>query len=190
MFAVAGVPNDKIRSISSAVDKLDKSPRAKVKKEMVEKGLQPEVADEIGEYVKHNGDVSSILNFLRSDARISANEDVKKELDDMELLLRYMEAFSCGRQSFLRPLPRSQPRYTGLIFEVVTKIPSHTSGNGLNDSQVGSITAGGHYGLLLERMTKLASFGTQALIPNSRQKLSRSYRNNSRPRSLAVYHLR
>jgi len=56
LFAVCGVPNDKIRTISSAVDKLDKMAWADVKKEMTEeKGLDGEVADRIGEYVKLKG---------------------------------------------------------------------------------------------------------------------------------------
>ena len=69
------MPEEKIRSISSAVDKLDKViirisytkesvlttlgiklPWEDVKKEMTEeKGLSPAVADSIGEYVKHKG---------------------------------------------------------------------------------------------------------------------------------------
>ncbi|KAG8891782.1 Cytoplasmic and mitochondrial histidine tRNA synthetase, partial [Tulasnella sp. 408] len=53
IFEVCGVPTDKVRAISSAVDKLDKLPWADVKKEMTEeKGLAEDVADRIGEYVK------------------------------------------------------------------------------------------------------------------------------------------
>jgi histidyl-tRNA synthetase len=49
LFQVCGVPDNLIRPISSAVDKLDKMPWADVRKEMVdEKGLAPEVADKIG----------------------------------------------------------------------------------------------------------------------------------------------
>ena len=73
IFEVCGVPPEKIRTISSAVDKLDKVrcsapskdstdlrmfklPWAEVKKEMTEtKGLDSAVADKIGEYVKHKG---------------------------------------------------------------------------------------------------------------------------------------
>lgn len=52
LFDVAGVPSDKIRMISSAVDKLDKASWEEVKKEMVEeKGLAVDVADRVGEYV-------------------------------------------------------------------------------------------------------------------------------------------
>lgn len=56
IFELAGVPADKTRSISSAVDKLDKAPWAEVKKEMtVEKGLSEDVADKIGRYVGLKG---------------------------------------------------------------------------------------------------------------------------------------
>ena len=51
IFQVCGVPENLLRPISSAVDKLDKMPWADVRKEMVdEKGLDPEAADKIGEW--------------------------------------------------------------------------------------------------------------------------------------------
>lgn len=57
IFELAGVPADKTRSISSAVDKLDKLSWADVKKEMtVEKGLDENVADSIGQYVGLKGE--------------------------------------------------------------------------------------------------------------------------------------
>lgn len=66
LFEVCGVPADKIRPISSAVDKLDKSPWDEVKKEMTEqKGLDPEVADKIGEFVLKKG-MQMIVSHLRS----------------------------------------------------------------------------------------------------------------------------
>ena len=50
------MPEAKIRAISSAVDKLDKLPWNDVRREMTdEKGLDPAVADRIGEYVKLKG---------------------------------------------------------------------------------------------------------------------------------------
>ena len=62
IFEVCGVPPEKIRTISSAVDKLDKMAWSDVKQEMTdEKGLDPAVADKIGEYVKHKGASSSFL---------------------------------------------------------------------------------------------------------------------------------
>lgn len=56
MFKVCGVPDEKIRTISSAVDKLDKLPWEKVYTEMVEeKGLDPEAAAKIEQFVKLKG---------------------------------------------------------------------------------------------------------------------------------------
>lgn len=194
LFAVAGVPDDKIRSISSAVDKLDKSPWVEVKKEMEEKGLQPEIADEIGEYVKHNGSVSSILNFLRSDTRISANEDLKKGLDDMDLLLSYMEAFQItDKVSFDLALARGLDYYTGLIFEVVTKLPPNTSGNCPNDSQVGSMAAGGRYDNLVGMFGKTqipcvgVSFGVDRIFTILKTRREKDGTNQQREREVDVY---
>lgn len=163
LFAVAGVPDEKIRSISSAVDKLDKMAWADVRNEMVqEKGLSSEVADQIGEYVRHSGDTREMLQFLKSDASLSANEDVKAGIDDMDLLISYLEAFDViDKVSFDLSLARGLDYYTGLIFEVITKAPSR-NGVALSDNggatsseqrakadhhsgQVGSIAAGGRY---------------------------------------------
>jgi histidyl-tRNA synthetase len=52
IFQVCGVPEPLLRPISSAVDKLDKMPWEEVRKEMVdEKGLDPVIADKIGECI-------------------------------------------------------------------------------------------------------------------------------------------
>jgi len=65
IFELAGVPADKTRSISSAVDKLDKAPWSEVKKEMtVEKGLSEEIADKIGKYVGLKGGSDSRRSIL------------------------------------------------------------------------------------------------------------------------------
>lgn len=193
LFAVAGVPDDKIRSISSAVDKLDKSPWVEVKKEMEEKGLQPEIADEIGEYVKHSGDVLSILNFLRSNTRISANEDVKKGLDDMDLLLGYMEAFKVAdKVSFDLSLARGLDYYTGLIFEVITKLPD-TSGHPSDDSQIGSIAAGGRYDDLVGMFGKTqipcvgVSFGVDRIFTILKARREKDGKKAQREREVDVF---
>ena len=67
MFGSCGVPTEKFRPICSAVDKLDKSPWEEVRKEMVdEKGLDEEVADKIGSYVKFSGK-EELLETLAND---------------------------------------------------------------------------------------------------------------------------
>lgn len=56
IFTVTGVPEDKIRPISSAVDKLDQLSGDEVKQDMVKpKGLPESVADQIGHVVRHRG---------------------------------------------------------------------------------------------------------------------------------------
>ena len=65
IFQIAGVKDEDVRKISSAVDKLDKSPWEAVKKEMTEeKGQSEETADKIGEYVKLNGSLKEIHAVL------------------------------------------------------------------------------------------------------------------------------
>ena len=88
MFEVCGVPEDKFRTICSAVDKLDKLEWTEVKSEMVdEKGLDPLVADRIGEYVKHSSvGGEATLRMLQADEKMMANkraregEDVKSSV--------------------------------------------------------------------------------------------------------------
>lgn len=156
IFAVSGVPEDKIRAISSAVDKLDKLPWADVKKEMVEeKGLEEPIADRIGEYVKHSGDIPTIVTLLKADETLYANADIKQGVDDMELLSSFLEAFGVpsDKISFDLSLCRGLDYYTGLIFEVIVKStpPAVTEGGkpskkkGPEEPQVGSIAAGGRY---------------------------------------------
>jgi histidyl-tRNA synthetase len=148
LFRVVGVPEEKIRAISSAVDKLDKSPWEEVKKEMVEqKGLGSTVADEIGKYVQHNGSLAAIIDLIKSDQQLSVNQDIQQGLADMTLLLQYTSAFQVADKiSFDLSLARGLDYYTGLIYEVVAAVPSQSSRRGPStESQVGSIAAGGRY---------------------------------------------
>ena len=103
-----------------------------MKKEIETKGLRPEVADDIGSYLKQD----SKLDELRSDVRLSTNEAIQKGLADMDLLFRYLDAFNIAdKVSFDITLARRLNYYTSLIFEVVQK----------GSSQVGSIAGGGRY---------------------------------------------
>ena len=122
MFEVCGVPAEKFRTISSAVDKLDKvcptlevwlaiivaglvclqfssiiiscqTPWQDVRSEMVdEKGLDPSVADAIGEYVHNHGGID-VLEKMEADEKLGNNKSGKAGIDDMKLLLRYCELF-------------------------------------------------------------------------------------------------
>ncbi|KAG6363182.1 hypothetical protein INS49_008278 [Diaporthe citri] len=122
IFQVCGVPEDKIRTISSAVDKLDKMPWADVKKEMVnEKGLGEEVADKIGVWVQLKGG-KDLLEKLQQDESLAANESMKQGMADMQLLFDYLECFDATKAvSFDLSLARGLDYYTGIIYEVVTE---------------------------------------------------------------------
>ena len=66
---------------------------ADVKKEMTdEKGLDPTIADKIGEYVKHKGG-PALLDQLRSDAGLIANPSAKQGIEEMGILFTYLEAY-------------------------------------------------------------------------------------------------
>ncbi|KFO08553.1 Histidine--tRNA ligase, cytoplasmic, partial [Balearica regulorum gibbericeps] len=93
MFAVCGVPDSKFRTICSSVDKLDKIPWEEVRSEMVgEKGLSPEAADRIGEYVQLHGGLDLIERLLQ-DPKLSQNKLAKEGLGDMKLLFEYLTLF-------------------------------------------------------------------------------------------------
>ncbi|PKI82321.1 histidine--tRNA ligase [Malassezia vespertilionis] len=164
VFSICGVPDEKIRSISSAVDKLDKSPWDEVRREMVEdKGLDEAVADKIGIYVQLHGN-RELLEKLEADADLTQNQRASEGLADMRLLFDYLDVYGIlGRFSFDLSLARGLDYYTGLIYEAVTAAsapPGFTGGDApvmpkkskkgdeeIDESTVGvgSIAAGGRY---------------------------------------------
>lgn len=147
LFAVAGVPDEKMRPTSSAVDKLDKMSWDDVKKEMLEKGLSDQVADQVGEYVRRSGNIHDMLEALKSNEKLMANENVSAGVEDMGLLASYLKAFDIvDAVSFDCSLARGLDYYSGLIFEVVMQAPTEPGSRSKTQaSQVGSIAAGGRY---------------------------------------------
>jgi histidyl-tRNA synthetase len=182
LFAVAGVPQDKTRTISAAVDKLDKISWSDVKKEMVEeKALPEEVADYIGEYVKKSGQLRHMLATLKQDRALLTNAEVQAGLADVELLVTYLEALGVADMvSFDLSLARGLDYYTSLIYEVlhtpspqridVGEKPDSKSQTNDKSTQVGSIAAGGRYDNLVGMYGKKAipcvgiSFGVDRIF--------------------------
>ncbi|KAK5141062.1 hypothetical protein BJ546DRAFT_1062319 [Cryomyces antarcticus] len=184
VFEVCGVPKDKLRTISSAVDKLDKAPWDEVRREMTEeKGLDPDVADKIGGYVVRKGG-RELLETLKDDEAFAANASAKQGLEEMALLFDYLDVFAVlPRVSFDLSLARGLDYYTGVIYEVVTEgsAPSTSEGqkvqqrarkegkdrardpdeDGSSDPSigVGSVAAGGRYDELV------GMFSGKAQIP-------------------------
>ncbi|OXU18315.1 hypothetical protein TSAR_016726 [Trichomalopsis sarcophagae] len=137
IFATCGVPQEKFRSICSAVDKLDKSPWEEVKKEMVEeKGLDEKIADRIGTYVSKSGG-RDLVEELRKDADLLKQPSAVEGINSMELLLKYCEIFKImDNLVFDLSLARGLDYYTGVIFEAVL------TGDNIG---VGSVAGGGRY---------------------------------------------
>jgi histidyl-tRNA synthetase len=107
-----------------------------------DKGLPEEVADRIGEYVQHNGSIDDMLQIVKSDTTLCANESVKDGLADMELLASYVEAYGITNKiRFDFALARGLDYYTGLIYEIIYEPSAADAGS----IQVGSIGAGGRY---------------------------------------------
>lgn len=137
MFQICGVPEDKLRQISSAVDKLDKATWEEVKvnllmiqNEMVnEKKLDPIVADRIGEYVKNKGG-KDLCEKLLLDLSLTASADAVRGIKDVQLLFQYLELFGVAdKVSFDLSLARGLDYYTGVIYEAVLLSAGNISNN-------------------------------------------------------------
>ncbi|KRF78145.1 uncharacterized protein Dvir_GJ15372, isoform B [Drosophila virilis] len=157
MFEACGVPPNNFRAICSAVDKLDKSPWAEVRKEMVEeKGLDGATADRIGEYVRLSGG-AELVEQLLADPKLKAVPNAVKGLEGMQLLLKYCSLFGLEqRVSFDLSLARGLDYYTGVIYEGVLKAEPGSTGSPVKTLQngdqapeqggtVGSVAGGGRY---------------------------------------------
>ncbi|CRK90541.1 CLUMA_CG004245, isoform A, partial [Clunio marinus] len=147
MFEACGVPNDKFRTICSAVDKLDKSPWEEVKKEMIdEKGLDEATADRIGEYVRLNGGVELVEKLLK-DEKLKKVPSAVEGLEGMKLLLQYCAIFDVANHvAFDLSLARGLDYYTGVIYEAVLKGDTKEGTKKKKEEEtVGSVAGGGRY---------------------------------------------
>ncbi|EGP88236.1 unnamed protein product [Zymoseptoria tritici ST99CH_1A5] len=200
IFEVCGVPEEKLRTISSAVDKLDKLPWAEVRKEMTEeKGLDPEVADRIGEYAVQKGGVD-LLEKLQKDEKLAANASASAGLADMALLFEYLQPWGVMPNiSFDMSLARGLDYYTGVIYEVITegsagkskdsskpdsskpRKPVDADEDRSNDPSVGvgSVAAGGRYDNLVGMFSGKQqipcvgiSFGVERIFSITKQRLA------------------
>lgn len=161
IFQACGVKKEDVRKISSAVDKLDKTPWETVKKEMtVEKGQLEDVADRIGEFVKVSGTIKETLAFLKSADLLKESVFAQEGIKDMESLSEYAEAFGIDSYlSFDLSLARGLDYYTGMIFEAVTagsapptnaeELKKKAAGKEVEDASeyvgIGSVAGGGRY---------------------------------------------
>nr|XP_033783335.1 histidine--tRNA ligase, cytoplasmic-like isoform X3 [Geotrypetes seraphini] len=120
ILEICDVPRNKFLSVCSSVDKLDKISWEDVKNEMLrEKGLAPETADQIGEYIHLNGGMSLVEQLLQN-PRLSQNKLALEGLEDIKLLFQYLRLFDVtDNVSFDLSLARGLDYYTGVIYEAV-----------------------------------------------------------------------
>jgi len=86
-----------------------------------DKGLDPEVADKIGEFVKLKGG-REIIEQLQAMPEVQANESAMQGCADMSLLCDYLEIYDVlPVLSIDMSLARGLDYYTGVIYEVVTE---------------------------------------------------------------------
>ncbi|XP_066480992.1 histidine--tRNA ligase, cytoplasmic-like isoform X3 [Tiliqua scincoides] len=144
IFMVCGVPDNKFETACSTLDKLGKMTWEEVKNELVrKKGVLPEAADCIGEYIQLHGGVC-LLKQLLQDPKLSQSKLAMEGLEDMKLLFEYLTLFGIVDQISLDlSLARGLDYYSGAIFEAVLL---HQQDGHLKESfHVGSVAGGGRY---------------------------------------------
>jgi histidyl-tRNA synthetase len=125
--------SDKMTDITVAIDKLDKIGLAKVKEELVQRGLNEKQVDLIEKYLGIAGNSEEKLK--QAESLISADDQGKKGLEEMKYILDFMKNPDGSYPLTIDfTLARGLNYYTGTIFEVkATKV------------QMGSIGGGGRY---------------------------------------------
>ncbi|KAF1832774.1 histidyl-tRNA synthetase [Decorospora gaudefroyi] len=132
---------------------LDKLPWDEVQKEMETKGLDASVATKLGGYVLLGSagefDLAASLEMLKSDPLLLKNADIQKGVEEVELLLQYLNAYGVATYvKFDLSLARGLDYYTGLIYEVVLDDEGTEA-----KLQVGSVAAGGRYDSLVGKFS-------------------------------------
>ncbi|CAO3653957.1 unnamed protein product [Cunninghamella echinulata] len=151
LFQVCGVSPIDIRSVSSAIDKLDKLPWDEVKQELIHlRGLDEITTEKIGHYVQYKGDAVSLMETLCKDQYLINHPLASEGLKEMRLLLEYLEVFNIQhKMTFDLSLARGLDYYTGIIYEAIPinhpQSSSSSSSSTFSYSDVGSIAAGGRY---------------------------------------------
>jgi histidyl-tRNA synthetase len=139
IVALSGAPEQKFKTICSAIDKLDKEPWSTVAEELLEKGLEPQTVEKIGKFVLHRGKIDDVLEKVRSEQLFNGHERSEQSLAELELLSKYLKHLKSYDSIVLDlSLARGLDYYTGLIFEI-----------GVLGANVGSVGGGGRYDKLV-----------------------------------------
>ncbi|CAA9989699.1 histidine--tRNA ligase, putative [Plasmodium knowlesi strain H] len=153
MLLSSNIHKDKVKTISSSIDKLDKITFQQFRDELLnEKGIPVESVDKIETYISKTLSLSPflVIEFLRNDLSESPFEESYKNevyqvINHLEELFELLKHFNMLNQfSFDLSLARGLDYYTGIIFEFVL----------LSETGVGSVAAGGRYDYLIRNKRK------------------------------------
>ena len=136
---------DKAGDIMRTVDKLEKIGPEKVKSILTEDfAVPPESAEEILRFLSASGSAEEVLKALEGFR--GRNELLDQGLDELGLVVRYLEAFGVPAENFAVDLTiaRGLDYYTGTVYETVL----------LDHPEIGSVCSGGRYDNLSEYYTE------------------------------------
>ena len=168
-FEICGVKEGDIRSVSSSIDKLDKTPWNEVEKELLEtKNIDPEVVGKLKNLYGTNfssynvGEFEKIIYKNIGLEKSGAMKKVKHGLDSLKELSEILKIIEPSMNILWNlSLARGLDYYTGLIYEVIC--PKHRD--------VGSISGGGRFDNLVNMFAKTrqipcvgGSFGVDRIV--------------------------
>ena len=174
---ISGISNDKYRLVCSSIDKLDKEPWDKVKTELIEvKGLTEEQAEKLKTFVVLKDKPKVLLDKLVNIKELTDNEKGKKALDEMAILIDYLQILDVEKYcTFDLSLARGLDYYTGLIYETVLT----------ETDEVGSISGGGRFDNLIGMFSgkQIPAVGVSIGIERIFNILEKHYKNDDSLRS-------
>lgn len=148
LLGYCDVPSDKIISVCSSIDKMDKHTWTYIEEELRNKELSEETIQKISKFVtlkmvsesvgQHCQNQYEMLNMIYE---LYKTEEVLNIINDLKMMFGYLENFEClDKITVDFSLARGLSYYTGIIFEAILLD---------NEIGVGSIAAGGRYDNLI-----------------------------------------
>ena len=174
---ICGISDDKYKLVCSSIDKLDKEEWEKVRTELIGvKGITEEQADKLKTFVMLKDKPKVLLEKLKTMKEFLENEKGKKALDEMTILIDYLQILDVEKYcTFDLSLARGLDYYTGLIYETV-----------LTDTdEVGSISGGGRFDNLIGMFSgkQIPAVGVSIGIERIFNILEKHYKNDDTLRS-------
>jgi histidyl-tRNA synthetase len=174
---ISGISNDKYKLVCSSIDKLDKEPWEKVKDELIQvKGITEEQSEKLKTFVILKDKPKILLDKLMTIKELTENEKGKKALDEMAILIDYLQILDVEKYcTFDLSLARGLDYYTGLIYETVLT----------STDEVGSISGGGRFDNLIGMFSgkQIPAVGVSIGIERIFNILEKHYKNDDTLRS-------